>query len=290
MKSLLLAKNGQLLAVLVLGAGVGAYGVSQFGERPGCPGRIVCPLTGEVVCRDRCPLGATEATADSESELPPCCRNRASSARAEDNETSPRNTSPDRVSLFQVPLQCPSAPEIGCGSKARRILPALERHSSITEAWLNKAGTVLAVVGAENSTPEARARAVQSILEKRNATATELEGVAREKLIKDFESRAGWFRGDEVDQLSKQEAGIIAARLVRRLRANVSLSDDKARTLEAAFTDVFTRHYTRDLDKPDQARPNDELFELAGEHLDEKGTAALKDALAAGLRPLPNEE
>ena len=27
-------------------------------QRPDCPGRIVCPLTGKPVCKDRCPLGA----------------------------------------------------------------------------------------------------------------------------------------------------------------------------------------------------------------------------------------
>jgi hypothetical protein len=80
-----------------------------------------------------------------------CC----ASARAEHDKTPP-----NRVSLFQVPLQCPAAPEIGCGSKAKPILAALERDSTITEAWLNKAGTVLAVVGAENSTPESRIKAV----------------------------------------------------------------------------------------------------------------------------------
>lgn len=29
-------------------------------ERADCPGKIVCPLTGELVCRDRCPLGDTD--------------------------------------------------------------------------------------------------------------------------------------------------------------------------------------------------------------------------------------
>lgn len=27
-------------------------------ERADCPGKIVCPLTGELVCIDRCPAGA----------------------------------------------------------------------------------------------------------------------------------------------------------------------------------------------------------------------------------------
>lgn len=147
-------------------------------------------------------------------------------SHAEDNSAAVK---PDRISLFNVPLQCPAAPEIGCGSKAKPILAALEHDSTITEAWLNKAGTVLAVVGAENSTPESRVKAVQSVLDKRDVTATGLKGTARDTALKDFESRSGWYRGVEVDQLSKQEAGIIAARLVRRLQAKVSLSEEKPR-------------------------------------------------------------
>ena len=27
-------------------------------QRPDCPGKIVCPLTGELVCIDRCPAEA----------------------------------------------------------------------------------------------------------------------------------------------------------------------------------------------------------------------------------------
>ncbi|MBI4657582.1 MAG: hypothetical protein HY735_01825 [Verrucomicrobia bacterium] len=73
---------------------------------------------------------------------------------------------PSRVSLFQVPLKCPAAPQIGCGSRAKPILLELERDSNITEAWLNGAGTVLAVVGAESSTRESRVKTVQSLLEK----------------------------------------------------------------------------------------------------------------------------
>ena len=43
-------------------------------SRPDCPGRIVCSLTGELVCKDRCPLkkdgsGATPP----EGSVPTCC-------------------------------------------------------------------------------------------------------------------------------------------------------------------------------------------------------------------------
>lgn len=53
----------------------GALGSAQ--NRADCPGRLVCPLTGELVCRDRCPLDA-QGDADVEtdailSDLPACC-------------------------------------------------------------------------------------------------------------------------------------------------------------------------------------------------------------------------
>lgn len=39
-------------------------------NRPDCPGRIECPETGELVCRDQCPA---ESAAGEDSTLPPCC-------------------------------------------------------------------------------------------------------------------------------------------------------------------------------------------------------------------------
>ena len=50
--------------------------------RADCPGQVECPLTGELVCRDECPVSDassptdTTAIASEEAELPPCCRNK----------------------------------------------------------------------------------------------------------------------------------------------------------------------------------------------------------------------
>jgi hypothetical protein len=41
-------------------AGCASTALVASAERPDCPGKIVCPLTGELVCADRCPLGAGE--------------------------------------------------------------------------------------------------------------------------------------------------------------------------------------------------------------------------------------
>jgi hypothetical protein len=40
-------------------------------DRPDCPGKIECPLTGELVCRDRCPLN--EEQAKPVGATPSCC-------------------------------------------------------------------------------------------------------------------------------------------------------------------------------------------------------------------------
>lgn len=49
-------------------------------DRRDCPGRIVCGLTGELVCRDRCPLGVQGVTARKpQVKVPSCCVEKGSS-------------------------------------------------------------------------------------------------------------------------------------------------------------------------------------------------------------------
>lgn len=104
MKKNVIVKKGLWIVglLLMLGVSVAAYDFSRASERADCPGKVVCPLTGEEVCKDRCPLvdadradcsgkmecplngelicrdecpvGAEEKTAEADEELPPCCR------------------------------------------------------------------------------------------------------------------------------------------------------------------------------------------------------------------------
>lgn len=61
-----------LVLLVAAGAAVAAYAVNAgvIAGRADCPGKIVCPVTGERVCADRCALGAEGAPGSS---LPPCC-------------------------------------------------------------------------------------------------------------------------------------------------------------------------------------------------------------------------
>ncbi|MFQ5429199.1 MAG: hypothetical protein ACE5E1_02715 [Phycisphaerae bacterium] len=43
-------------------------------DRRDCPGRIICPLTGEWVCTDRCPLGKKTTESAKTPDRPSCCK------------------------------------------------------------------------------------------------------------------------------------------------------------------------------------------------------------------------
>jgi hypothetical protein len=46
-------------------------------DRSDCPGRIVCSSTGELVCKDRCPLNKNGTPAEAEqAKIPSCCAKR----------------------------------------------------------------------------------------------------------------------------------------------------------------------------------------------------------------------
>jgi hypothetical protein len=42
-------------------------------DRPDCPGKIVCPLTGDVICADQCPLDEAREVSLAVADAPPCC-------------------------------------------------------------------------------------------------------------------------------------------------------------------------------------------------------------------------
>src|SRR2546425_5658925 len=43
-----------------------------------------------------------------------------------------------RLSFYEVPLVCPAAPQIGCGSASKPLLLELERSDVVSQAWLNR--------------------------------------------------------------------------------------------------------------------------------------------------------
>ena len=196
------------------------------------------------------------------------------------------------ASFFHVPLECAAAPHLGCGTLSRPILSELEGEISIREAWLNRQGTVLAVVWTGWSENRAGTELVRSIFHMRGLKATELEGSNLRQAIATFKSGHGWHRAMEVDRLSEEEAVVIAARLVRRLSEKVNLTGDQAKRLTEAMSEACVVILTNAAPTTVSERL-DEIslaVRVAGRKLlDDSGLTALEEVVALGHRPLPGE-
>lgn len=199
-----------------------------------------------------------------------------------------RDTTKKDVSVYQVPWVCPADCQIGCGSRAKPLLLRLEKNPAVAEAWLNREGTAVALIWKADARRKARSEAEKELKEQE---ATKLRGKERAKVLADFESGKGWYRGAEVDQLSAEEAGVIAARWVRRLRAKTTLTDEKARGLQNALTDAVTKRLTGKIEMPQSQEDRAVVLRrVASPFLDEKQMELLGEAAGAGMRAKPNEE
>src|SRR5437660_11953669 len=83
-----------------------------------------------------------------------------------------------RVSFYEVPLVCPAAPQIGCGSASKPLLLECERSDVVSEAWLNRAGTIMAIVWSQQPKPRQRSKTVKHSLKQRGMTPKALTGHA----------------------------------------------------------------------------------------------------------------
>lgn len=193
----------------------------------------------------------------------------------------------ERLSFYEVPLVCPAAPQIGCGSASKPLLLGLEGTGVASEAWLNRAGTVVAILWSEQSTVQQRAKALKSILAQAQIEGKELTGDARRQALNSFQKQSGWYRGAQVDRLSEEEAGVIAARLVRRIRAKITVTDDKANAIEQGFTAVLKQKLTGKSTKSDA---QEAMLNICRQQLSQKDVAILQEAFAAGVCATKDEK
>src|SRR5436305_7787220 len=186
----------------------------------------------------------------------------------------------DRISVFKAPLVCPAAREIGCGSASKPILLDLEQQPGVLEAWLNRAGTRIAVVWKPESDASTRRNVVAELKEDH---ATELDGKPREEAVNDFLSGKGWYRGADVDRLSEEEADVIAARLVRRVQAKTALAKDKAEGLQRALADAYMQRLTNKISREQELS---RFQEFGREYLEKDQMSILQEAIDGGVLPL----
>lgn len=116
------------------------------------------------------------------------------------------------VTFYTTPLVCNAAPEIGCGSRSKPVLLALEKEAAVKEAWLNRLGTVIAVVWKDKPLTES---VTKPVFEKYNVQFTQLNSIQDATYWKTFRKANLWYRGADVDKLSREEATTIAESAVK---------------------------------------------------------------------------
>jgi len=115
------------------------------------------------------------------------------------------STGQETIAFYNVPLVCGAAPSIGCGSRAKPLLMELEQQTPIREAWLNRTGTIVAIVWRGRAHTEEIAK---PIFERHEIQYTERPDDKRTD--ESFRAPGSWFRRTDVDGLSLEEARDIA--------------------------------------------------------------------------------
>lgn len=196
----------------------------------------------------------------------------------------------DRISFYSVPLACPAARNLGCGSAAKPVLLALEKRNTIQAAWLDHPGTTLAIVWKTGTTSESRAADLRSVSDEHNISLAELAGAERDKAWQSFHSGQQWYRGAEVDKLSEEEAMVITGRLIRRATAKAPTIAGKAEKLKTDIAQVIREQLSGCDSKECRANYRKKLEDTARKDLTEAEFIALTDAAKLGYRPVGNEQ
>ena len=121
-------------------------------------------------------------------------------------------TNEPAVTFYKTPLGCNAAPDIGCGSRSKPVLLELERNPAIKEAWLNRSGTVIAIVWKNKVHTETVAK---PIFKKNSVSFAVLNDNDAASYRETFRKTNLWYRGTDVDILSREEAATIAESTVK---------------------------------------------------------------------------
>jgi len=148
-------------------------------------------------------------------------------------------TSKGNISFYIVGLVCNAAPTIGCGSRSKPVLLELEKHASIKEAWLNSKGIVIAVVWEESTSANAKNETTKAIFSSKNLPVNDMDKEEYDENLASFTNDTSWLRTSDVDTLSKEEAGVLADKLVGAFKKKGTLSASQQGRLKGDMVDVF---------------------------------------------------
>lgn len=179
-----------------------------------------------------------------------------------------------QITFYQTPLVCGAAPEIGCGSRSKPALLELEKNPAVQEAWLNRAGTVIAIVWKDKAQTETIAKPV---FEKNAIEFDELDKKDATAQLKTFRAKDQWYRGADVDILSREEATTIAESSVKFALENKLITEEEAQKMktdiEAYFKEELVKLRTNEqLNEDNQNKFIPAMYAIGEKHIGKERT------------------
>ena len=181
----------------------------------------------------------------------------------------------ETITFYDVSLVWGAAPSIGCGSRAKPLLTDLERQTPIKEAWLNRMGTILAIVWRGPALMEKVIRPVFKRHEVQYA-----ERPADKQIDESLRIEGSWFRGAEVDRLSLEEAREIAETSVALATTDGSVSLEEAAQIRSDIEAYFRKELVKFRTKEEllqdiQSKFAEAILNIYERHVGPQRTAAL---------------
>lgn len=146
------------------------------------------------------------------------------------------------ITFYKTPLVCNAAPTIGCGSRAKPVLLAMEKNPAIKEAWLNRSGTMVAVVWKDK--PQTLTVA-KPIFKENSVSFTALNEADAAPYRKTFRKAGLWYHGADVDMLSREEANTIATSAVKFALENKLITQDEAVKIKTDAQAYFNKELVK---------------------------------------------
>lgn len=144
------------------------------------------------------------------------------------------------LSFYDVPLVCHAAPEIGCGSLTKPLFMAAQQVKEIKGIWLNRPGTRIAIKWDKIDDSAAQEKIIQPLFASYRVNASLIRDTRLVRALSDSLMLKGeWYKGLEIDQLSLEEAGVIAEDMVQPAMANGLLTADAAGKIKEDITAYF---------------------------------------------------
>lgn len=122
---------------------------------------------------------------------------------------------------------------------AKPLLKAMEETDEIEEAWMDRKGVLVGLVWKDGTTASRQDELAQSLFGTYHIGAELINAAGRDTLEKKFRGSGLWYRGAQVDELSKEEAGVIADRIIGMLREGGPVSDSIAAQMREEIRQLF---------------------------------------------------